>query len=99
MLLLTTDTIPSNLEIIEMYSMVQFNKTIEISSKGLLRGIRERKRNEHQEALDSLVSLAPPNANAIIGIRVTSSAQSFNNGTFLYFTYIGTPIVYKGKND
>lgn len=75
--------------------MVQITRAIEVSHKGLIRGFLERNRNEYQEAINVLAASAPPEANAIIGIKATSSAQKFSNGTYLYITYIGTPITYQ----
>lgn len=98
MLLLSTDTLPSDYVIKEMFSMIQITKSIEVSNKGVLRGFLERDRNEYQEALDLLASSAPSEANAIIGINVSSSTQQFSNGTFLYLTYIGTPVTYQTKD-
>ncbi|WP_084455205.1 hypothetical protein [Comamonas composti] len=97
MLLLSTETLPENCVIKEMYSLVQVTRAIEVSDKGLIRGILERKRNEYQEALEQLTLCAPSDANAIIGVKVTSSTQNFSNGTYLYLTYIGTPILYQAK--
>jgi regulator of nucleoside diphosphate kinase len=95
MLLLSTEVLPSNCEIKEMYSMVQITRAIEISNKSLLRNIFEKNTNEYQEAINQLAASAPSDANAIIGIKATSSTQQFSNGTFLYLTYIGTPITYQ----
>lgn len=95
MLLLSTETLPENCSIKEMYPMVQLTRAIEVSSKGLIRGFLDRDRNEYQEALDQLASCAPPDANAIIGIKATSSTQQFKDGIYLYLTYIGTPITYQ----
>ena|SRR5690554_1510121 len=97
MLLLSTETLPENCEITEMYSMVQVTRAVEVSKKGLMRGFMERDRNEYQEAIDQLAAAAPSDANAVIGIKVSSSAQNFSNGTYLYLTYIGTPITYQIK--
>nr|SHO06821.1 Putative uncharacterized protein [Moritella viscosa] len=60
-----------------------------------MRGLFEKNKNEYQEAMDLLARSAPSDANAIIGIKATSSTQQFSNGTFLYLTYIGTPITYQ----
>ena len=94
MLLLTTSSLPEGFVVKEVFTMVLVNKTIEVSSKGVLRGLFERNRNEYQEALDFLASQAPNEANAIIGIQVSTSTQQFSNGTFLYLTAVGTPVVY-----
>ncbi|WP_201772802.1 hypothetical protein [Endozoicomonas numazuensis] len=84
MLLSSTETLPEGCAIKEMYHMVQLTRTVEISNKDLLRKILERNKNEYKEALDALAKLAPSDANAIIGIKVSSSTQQFSNGTFLY---------------
>ena len=97
MLLLSTETLLANCEIIEMYSMIQITRSIEVSNKGLIRGFLERNKNEYQEALDQLAECAPSGANAIIGIKATSSTQQFSNGTYMYLTYIGTPITYQSN--
>lgn len=94
MLLLTTQSLPEGLVIKETFTMVLVNKAIEVSNKGIIRGLLERSRNEYQEALDFLATQAPQEANAIIGIQISTTTQQFPNGTFLYLTAIGTPIVY-----
>ena len=94
MLLMTTETLPQGLVITKSYSMIFFNGQIEISAKGLIRGLIERNRNEYQETLNQFASLAPHEANAIIGIQVSSAIQQYKNGTFQYLTFVGTPITY-----
>lgn len=93
MLLLTTDKLPEGYVIKEAFSMLLMNKTIEISNKGLVRGLLERDRNEYNEALELLESQAPEGANAIIGITVSTTTQQFTDGTFLYMTIVGTPVL------
>lgn len=95
MLLLSTDHIPVSHEIQTVFDMVEVTYPIQISSKGVVQGFLERNRNEHQEAMDLLVQAAPAGANAIIGIKVTSAAQAFSDGSFLYLTYIGTPVAFR----
>jgi len=91
MLLLTTPTLPEGLVVKQVFSMVFITKPIEISNKGLVRGFLERDRNEYNEALELLEAQAPKGANAIIGIQISTAAQQFSNGTFLYMTITGTP--------
>lgn len=95
MLLLTTEVLPENCVIEEMFHMVYTRGTIEVSSKGLVRGYLERNRNEAQELIDNLASLAPAEANAIIGIKVSTAVQRFTNYVLLFTTYIGTPVRYR----
>lgn len=94
MLLLTTPSLPEGFVVKEAFTMVLVTMAIEVSNKGIIRGLLERNRNEYQEALDFLVRQAPQEANAIIGIQVSTSTQQFSNGTFLYLTAVGTPVVY-----
>lgn len=95
MLLLTTSVLPEGLVIEKAFSMILVSKTIEVSNKGIVRGFMERNRNEHNEAIAFFQSQAPSNANAIIGVQVSTSTQNFSNGMFLYMTIIGTPIIYR----
>ncbi|MBK3864522.1 hypothetical protein G3A40_32635 [Paraburkholderia aspalathi] len=87
---LTTDTLPPNLKLVECLGFVSFTAPVEISSKGLIRGALERKRNEQQEAFDGFVKSAPPEANVLYGVKVSTAAAQFQNGSFLYVTFIGT---------
>ncbi len=92
MMLLTTRALPEGYVIKEVFSMLLMNKTIEISNKGIVRGLLERDRNEYNEALELLESQAPEGANAIIGIQISTTTQQFSDGTFLYLTLVGTPV-------
>lgn len=47
MLVLSTDTLPSNMKVIEIHGFIEKTYPIEISDKGFVRGFMERKRNEH----------------------------------------------------
>ena len=92
-MLFTTDTVPVGMEIKKMYPMTQFTGRIEISNKGLFRAVMDKNRNEYQEIMESFARHAPVEANAIIGVQISTSAQKLDDGTFLYVTYIGTPAV------
>ena len=93
MLLLTTHILPAGYVIKQAFSLILMNKTIEISNKGMVRGLLERDRNEYNEALELLASRAPEGANAIIGIQIATTTQQFSDGTYLYLTIAGTPVV------
>ncbi len=88
----TTDLLPVGLEVKETFSLIQFTGTIEVS-RNLLKKLFGKKRNEYQEILDGFESYAPSEANAILGVQISTSTQDFSNGTFLYVTYIGTPAI------
>ena len=91
--LFSTDVLPVGMEVKQMFPLVQYTAQIEISKKTLIKSIADRNRNEYQEAIDALMACAPDDANAIIGIQVSTAAQGFNNGSYLYITYIGTPAI------
>jgi uncharacterized protein YbjQ (UPF0145 family) len=90
-LMLSTNQLPAGTEVKLIYSMIQLSSKIEISSKGLIRSLTEGSKNEYQEALEQFGRLAPADANAIIGVQISTTTQQFTNGTFLFITYIGTP--------
>jgi len=83
----TTDNLPEGTIVKEVFGIIQVTGTIEVSKKGMIRGIIEGKRNEYQEVIDSFVNSAPAEANAILGVQISTSSQQFGNGTFLYATY------------
>ena len=89
----TTENLPENIVVKEVFGMIQITGTVEVSNKGLIRGLMQRSRNEYQEVIDSFIDSAPDESNAILGVQISTSSQQFNNGTFLYITYIGTPAI------
>ncbi|HEY9189792.1 MAG TPA: heavy metal-binding domain-containing protein [Sulfurovum sp.] len=93
----TTETLPEHMKIRSMFSMIEITHKIQISQKGLIKGFLQRKRDEHQEALDKLIESAPAEANAIIGVKHSTATHTFPEGTFLFITYIGTPVVIEDK--
>lgn len=93
MLMLTTP-LPHHLKMIRAYPLIWTVSPVEISNKGLVRGLLSRGENQYQEAFDALGALVPEGANAVVGIQVSTATQDFANGTFLYVTLIGTPVEY-----
>lgn len=91
--LTTTEQPPAGTEVKSVFSMVQVTGSIEISKKGLIQQIKDRKRNYYQELVDEFAASAPEEANAIVGARLATSVATFSNGTFLMMTYTGTPVV------
>ncbi|MFC4701188.1 hypothetical protein ACFO4O_13530 [Glaciecola siphonariae] len=92
-LILTGDKLPQGMAIAEAYNMIQFTGTIEISDRGIVVGLFERKRTDYQDIIDNFSAQAPTDANAIVGVQVSTSTQSFGDVTYLYITYIGTPVM------
>ena len=84
--LLTTDSAPDGWKIERILTMIQLTTRIKVTDSGL-------RSEECQEALDMLADSAPDEANAVIGIRVTSSTLTIEDTVYLYLTYIGTPAI------
>ena len=97
MLLLTIDTLPEGVEIEQFYGLIQITMPIEISQKNLLRRITEgNEDNGQQKAIDALAQQASSlGANLVYGIKQSTTIGQFNNGTYLYITYIGTAALVK----
>lgn len=90
---LSTLTVPpAGMEVAADYGLVFRMHAIEISDKGLIRSIAERDRNPYQEALDIFAAGAPTQANAIMGMQVTSSTQQMKEATYIYYTFTGTAV-------
>ncbi|MBT1451808.1 hypothetical protein KJ365_13025 [Glaciecola sp. XM2] len=92
-LILTTQQPPESMAVVEVFDMVQFTGTVEISERAVVVGLYERKRTEYQDIVDAFSASAPAEANAILGVQVSTSTQAFKDVTYLYITYIGTPVV------
>lgn len=92
MLITTTSALPANFEIKSIFSLVLVTQSIEVSNKGLIRNLIEKKRNGYDEAIALLIKQAPAEANAIISVQVSTAIQNFSNGVFLSLTLVGTPV-------
>ena len=97
MTITTTETLLEHLKMKSIFSMIEITHKIQISQKGWIKGFMERKHDEYQEALDNLIESAPSEANAIIGVKHSTATHTFPQGTFLFITYIGTPVVFEEK--
>ncbi|CDH04527.1 conserved hypothetical protein [Xenorhabdus bovienii str. oregonense] len=97
-IVLSTNTIPAEFELIEIHGFTEYTQKIEISDKGLIRNITERNRNEHQEALDNFVRNAGNQGNVIFDVKISTAVGQFKNGTFLYKTYYGTVATVERKS-
>ena len=90
-LLLSTEKLPEDIRVHNVFQMIQFTGQVELSKKGLIKGFLDRNRNEYQEVLDNFIALAPKEANAIIGIKIETCIGQFSNGAYIFITYYGTP--------
>lgn len=92
MLLLTTNTIPNDIEIEEICGLVQTTTQIKIGGKSsLFSGFG--KSATTQDAIDDLQSaIKAYGGNAAIGVSISTSIGAFDNGTFLYVAYLATAI-------
>ena len=86
--LFTTDNLPEGIVVKEVFGMIQVTGSVEVSKKSMIRGLLDRKKNEYQDVIDAFVDSAPTETNAILGVQISTSSQSFSNGIFLYVTYI-----------
>jgi uncharacterized protein YbjQ (UPF0145 family) len=89
MLMVTTESVPGY-EIKEVFGVVSMQGSIAIAEKGFIRAFWQRKRNKHQDLIDGFAKSAPLEANAIIGIRTSTSSQAFADKTLLIVLLTGT---------
>lgn len=79
----------------QAFSLIVASKAIEISNKGSLRVAMDGDSNSYDEVIELLTDQAPDEANAIVGIQISTSIWQRSTGDFLYVTIAGTPIVYE----
>lgn len=82
--LLTVESAPAGYEVRELFTLIQFTKRLRVTEAGASAA-------ECQEALDVLSAAAPEHANAVLGVRLTSTAVVVGGEVYLYLTYLGTP--------
>ncbi len=52
-------------------------------------------RNEQQDVYDAFAANIPAEANAVVGLRVSTAIGAFGQTVLMYVTYIGTPVRYR----
>jgi hypothetical protein len=84
--LFTVDSPPAGFKIARLFRMVQYIRRFDLSRAAL-------PVEDYENALDVLATepSLPKDANAIIGIKVSSSILADSKGAYLYLVYIGTP--------
>lgn len=93
MLLLTTHTLPKNIEIEEIIGLVEITTPVKIGEKPSIFNALSSKGNDHQDAIENLKKAIRNNGgNAGIGVNLTTATGEFSNGTFLYLSYTATAI-------
>jgi hypothetical protein len=92
MLMLTTETLPQGYKILDLFGLIQATHSVQVSEKGLIDSITKRNPNEYEEALANFGGAAPPGANLLYVIKVTSAVTPPDRSGryFLILTYIGT---------
>ncbi|MDO5606256.1 MAG: hypothetical protein Q4G25_13950 [Paracoccus sp. (in: a-proteobacteria)] len=90
MMFLTASALPPEFRLVHIHGLVCVTRAVEISSKGIVRGLFERRRNEFQEVYDALAAEAKGRGNVIYAIQTATATQHFGNNTYLYVTLSGT---------
>lgn len=99
MLVSTTDHLPDGVSVITLFSVIGLTTTIKLT-RGLSDIFRESPDSERAKALDNLAQSATGftdangnQANAIIGVRVSTTTASFEDGLYMFMTWYGTPAI------
>lgn len=94
MLVLTTEVLPEGFHIKEIHGLVEATYPVQITEDGIMRGLMDRDRADHVDAIEAFKKAARQSANGkgnlLFGVRVSTSTASFQGETFLYLTYCGT---------
>lgn len=91
--LFTTEVLPEKYVIKEMFQMIEVHDSTIISKQSLLDRVFSGKKNRVHELLKTFASAAPKEANAILGVKTSTTAASFSNESYLMVTHTGTPAI------
>ena len=85
--IISTGELPVGMEINEIYPMVQATGSFEF------RPGRNTEELMLEKIKEELINKSPEEANAIIGVKVTTTANNYPGGSTIFATYIGTPAI------
>ncbi len=84
---------PVGFSVQRTFGMVEATTVITLSEKGAFREWAEGRGAGHLDAMHQLVRMIPPEANSVVGVRVSTSGIVDGRGdVLLALTYIGTPV-------
>lgn len=94
--MVTTSTLPERYVIKDIFPMVLANQPVTIAGKSVGRQVLElmgKGNNEYEAALKLLESLAPAEANVMLGVQVSTSTCMLGKELVLMLTLVGTPAI------
>ena len=94
--MITTSTLPEKYVIKDVFPMVLANQPVTIAGKSVGRHVLElmgKGNNEYEAALKLLESLAPAEANVMLGVQVSTSTCMLGKELVLMLTLVGTPAI------
>jgi hypothetical protein len=93
-LIVTVETPPIGYVVETLFPAVEVTLPIDLHSKGLFDTFMSSKPSvTREDAQQMLATLAPPQANAMIGLRTSSAIGQFKDKVILYVTYLATPAI------
>lgn len=85
--------LPKNMEVKRIFSMVLSHTIIKVNDKNILKGLFSKSKSETDVAIQEFAAQAPSEANAIVGITMSTAPVAFDNNNYVCITLAGTPAV------
>lgn len=92
-LILTADTLPPDLELVEVYGIVEATHRVQLSEKDYLQKIEdwtEPRSRDRESAEDLLFRASRRGTNVIYGVRISTATAKLKDRDYLFITYCGT---------
>lgn len=96
MLMITTTSLPDGMVLKDVYPLVFCMTPIQVSGKRVVQTVKEffvDPGNPYEQAFENLQSQAPQEANAIIGIQMSTCSITVGREVIMQISLIGTPAV------
>lgn len=91
-LILTADTLPPDLELVEVYGIVEATQKVQVSEKDYLQVFEDKAdpRRDRESAEDLLFRASRRGTNVIYGVRISTATAKLKDRDYLFITYCGT---------
>jgi|GEM_PF-1227754 len=105
MFISTTEKLPDDLVLRVVFDVIQVTSAIKVCRSALGDTLRQSEDEERQKAMDRLARIASDHrtpdgdqANAVIGVRLSTTTVELKDGMYMMMTWYGTPAFVYDRN-
>lgn len=86
MIVLTSDVIPDNMKVLGLLGTITYTHRVEVKRQDTFDRVMSRHKEDAMDGLEAQASRVR-DANCVFGVRMSSTAATSPEGTFIYHTY------------